>query len=406
MSDARAVPRWVLGVFLVGLALSITLSQAALALLVVFWLARLRDPRARAALTLPLGAPFLAFVGATLLSALSSGDALGSLAGSKALLLVLVFFALVNTLRDTEDAERFAGRFLLLMAGVSLLGVVQVWLCPEHPWSAPILARWTRRCHRAHGFYSIYMTLAGVLTVTLLATMPRLFARPPARRWWIRPAWAACGLGLLFTYTRGAWLAVVAGAALLAVLVRRVWVLAAIAVVVLALVALSAASGTLAERVKSLGDLSDATLRERLYMWQSGLRMVRDHPLTGVGPGRVKAVYPNYALPEAGKKATSHLHNAALQILAERGVLGLAAWLWIWAAFFARGVALLRRLGPEEEAARGLVAGSLAAIAGFLVSGLTEDNFGDSEVVMVAYAVMALPFVIARVRGSGLEIEH
>ena len=40
--------------------------------------------------------------------------------------------------------------------------------------------------------------------------------------------------------------------------------------------------------------------------------------------------------------------------------------------------------------------GSLAAITGFLVAGLTEYNFGDSEVVMVAWATMALPFVAAQ----------
>jgi hypothetical protein len=36
--------------------------------------------------------------------------------------------------------------------------------------------------------------------------------------------------------------------------------------------------------------------------------------------------------------------------------------------------------------------GSVAATAGFLVAGLFEYNFGDSEVVMVAYSVMALAF--------------
>jgi hypothetical protein len=45
--------------------------------------------------------------------------------------------------------------------------------------------------------------------------------------------------------------------------------------------------------------------------------------------------------------------------------------------------------------------GSLAAVAGFLVGGLTEYNFGDSEVVMVAYTVMALPFVAARAEDDG-----
>jgi hypothetical protein len=80
-------------------------------------------------------------------------------------------------------------------------------------------------------------------------------------------------------------------------------------------------------------------------------------------------------------------------MLVERGALGLAAWLWIWVAFFARAIGLLRRLPEEATSERTLVVGSLAAIVGFLVAGLSEFNFGDSEVVMVAWAVMALPWV-------------
>ncbi len=395
MSQTGTVPRWILGVFLVGLALSITLSQVALALLLVFWLFRLRHATVRASLTFPLAAPFLAFVAASLLAALLSGDVGDSLVRSKALLLILVFFALVNTLGSAEEADWFVTRFLLLMAAVSLLGVAQVWLCPEHPWSGPILARWSRKCFRAHGFYSIYMTLAGVLTLVLLATLPRLFARSPERRWWVPPAWVACGLGLLFTYTRGAWLGFVGGTAALGFLLRRLGILLPIGgVLLLALILLT--TGALQDRLRTLVNPADATLQERLYMWESGLRMVRDHPLTGVGVGQVKAVYPRYALSEAGKKAASHLHSTPLQILAERGILGLSAWLWIWVAFFVRAGRLWRRLGPDQARERGLVAGSLAAIVGFLVAGLSEFNFGDSEVVLVAYALMALPFIVER----------
>jgi O-antigen ligase len=120
--------------------------------------------------------------------------------------------------------------------------------------------------------------------------------------------------------------------------------------------------------------------------------MWRQHPVLGLGPGGVKREYRNYALPEAVKKRTGHLHNTPLQILVERGVLGLAAWVWIWAAFYAHGIRLLRRLPSEARQERALVAGSLAAIAGFLIAGLSEHNFGDSEVVLVAWALMALPW--------------
>jgi O-antigen ligase len=121
-----------------------------------------------------------------------------------------------------------------------------------------------------------------------------------------------------------------------------------------------------------------------------GLTMWRRHPVLGLGPGGVKREYESYALPEAVKKRTSHVHSTPLQILVERGVLGLAAWLWIWAAFIAKGIGLLRRRPQDAARERALVVGSLAAIVGFLVAGLSEYN---SEVVMVAWALMALPWV-------------
>ena len=76
--------------------------------------------------------------------------------------------------------------------------------------------------------------------------------------------------------------------------------------------------------------------------------------------------------------------------------LGLAAWFWIWIAFYRRAIGLLRALDPSHTRERAFVAGSISAVTGFLVAGLSEYNFGDSEVVMVAWAVMALPWAAGR----------
>ena len=103
-----------------------------------------------------------------------------------------------------------------------------------------------------------------------------------------------------------------------------------------------------------------------------------------------------YAPPEALRRHTSHLHNTPLQIAVERGLVGLALWLWIFLAFFVRAGRILRRVPPGAAADRALVAGALAAVAAFLVSGLFEYNFGDTEVLLVTLAVMALPFVVER----------
>ena len=85
-------------------------------------------------------------------------------------------------------------------------------------------------------------------------------------------------------------------------------------------------------------DPDEAGIKERVYMWRSGTAMWRERPLLGWGPGGVKREYSRYALPEAYKQRTGHVHNTPLQILVERGVLGLAAWLAIWIAFYWRAI--------------------------------------------------------------------
>ena len=63
-------------------------------------------------------------------------------------------------------------------------------------------------------------------------------------------------------------------------------------------------------------------------MARSGLRIIKDDPLTGVGPDMVIQVYPHYRDPGATRQLNPHLHNVPLQIAAERGLPALAIWLW------------------------------------------------------------------------------
>jgi O-antigen ligase len=383
-----------LAAFVAGLGLSITLAQAALALLVLSWLWGLRDPAVRATARWPLWQPVLGLSAVTVLSAVLSGHALASLAASKELLLVATLYVVADALRGPAPAGRFLFGLTLAAAVAALVGLLQVGLCPGL--NAPVASpRWLyHRCDRAHGFFSIYMTLAGVLSLVLLATLPRLVLG--RSRWWrFGLPWLLMLWALIVTYTRGAWIGFAAGVLTVAAIVRRGrWALVAGLLVLVAAGLL--APPELRHRLLSMTDPEEAGVRERVYMWRSGLVMWREHPVLGVGPGGVKREYERYALPEAFKRRTGHVHNTPLQILVERGVLGLAAWLWIWVAFFRQGIGVLRRLPDDAVQERALVVGSMAAIVGFLVGGLSEYNFGDSEVVMVAWVIMALPFVVER----------
>ena len=389
-----------LGVFVAGLGLSITVAQTALVLLSLLLLWRLRAPAVRAAARWPLWMPVAAFSAVSILSALLSSAPWASLEASKGLLLVAALYVTADALRDPPAAERFLLGLTLAAAVAAGVGLLQVGLCP--PTNAPLdEPRWLyHRCGRARGLFSIYMTLAGVLSLVLLVTLPRLLLGGAALRRLVVP-WPAMLAGLVVTYTRGAWIGFAAGLLTLAGTVRRGRRLLIAGLILLAGAAALApfvAPYELRNRVLSMADPEEAGARERIYMWKSGLAMWRERPLLGVGPGGVKREYPRYAVPEAFKRQTSHVHSTPLQILVERGALGLLAWLAIWVVFGARCIGLLRRLPAEAHHERALVAGSLSAIVGFLVAGLTEHNFGDSEVAMVAWALMALPCAIEEQR--------
>ena len=129
---------------------------------------------------------------------------------------------------------------------------------------------------------------------------------------------------------------------------------------------------------------------DRLAMAATGLKMIKAHPLLGIGPGLMERVYPAWVVDWGFREQNPHLHNNLLQIAAERGLLGLSAWLWMMAAFGILAWRILRSVGatgpggPEACAA-------LAALAGFLAMGMFEYNFSDSEVLMALLYVVSLP---------------
>ena len=378
--------------------MSITLSETALILLAIRALWRLSRGPAR--IRWPLAWPITAFVAATLLAAALSARPAESLFEARKALYVLGVWVVLDALPGADAATRALRGLLAVLAVVSLFGIGQVALCAE-PWFVsvgtavgawwPSLGRAFMKCHRAHGFYSIYMTFAGVLNIVLLATLPWLMERRPGARW-APAAWFVALVAFALTYVRGAWLGFAAGIGVLVILARRrrAVLVGGLALLTIALLLLPGVRS----RARSIADPSDPTSNERVLMWRSGMAMALDHWLTGVGPAQVKRVYPDYAAAEVAHKSRGHLHNTPIQILVERGILGFAAWLWLFAAFFVQAARVLRRVGDAET--RVVVSGAIAAVAGFLIAGLFEHNFGDTEVLLVALLMMSIVYVVER----------
>jgi hypothetical protein len=385
---------------LVALMTSITVVGVVTALLIAVVVIRLFDPVLRERERAPLAWPFLAFAVVTLLSALDSGHPGIALFESKQLLGFALFIAAVNGFRDGDSVRR-ALRWLFVVVGVvSVHAIAQTWACgsdvPLPGWAAWVLRLKLDACRtaslfRAKAFFSIYMTLGGSLLIGL-ALILGTFAVGTSKGRRLQAVTGVLAMAALaLTYVRSAWLGFGAAALVASGLTRRYVLLLGLLLVAAATLAVPS---PLQQRALSIIDPADPTARERFHFWEAGWRMVQDAPLLGLGPGGVKRHYPAYRDPAARRPATGHLHNNLVQIAAERGVLGLAAWLTIWIAFFVQAGRIYTRLPAARDDDRALVAGSLAAVAGFLVAGLFEYNFGDSEVIGLLWVVMAFPFVV------------
>jgi len=89
--------------------------------------------------------------------------------------------------------------------------------------------------------------------------------------------------------------------------------------------------------------LSDPHAYRRLDIWRSALSAFADRPVSGWGPGAFRHAFELFKFPAFNGisffgHSTVHAHSEPLQLLAETGLPGAAAYLWGFWYFFGRSV--------------------------------------------------------------------
>lgn len=228
---------------------------------------------------------------------------------------------------------------------------------------------------------------------------------------------AACGglagLGLVLSWSRGAWLAALAGAAAMGLawlgerargpadgrVLAGLWLGATGLLLALLLGATPALPTGVASRLASIAetgagggigagagggglrlpDVRDAEVTdasfatvERLAHWQAAGRMWEERPWLGQGPGHWELVYDAHRLGRWGE-ALGHAHNYYLHAAAESGLLGLAAFLGFAGAALA--LALRGALAPRGILEAALALGLVGALAATATHSLFDNLF-------------------------------
>ncbi|MDH4037048.1 MAG: O-antigen ligase family protein [Candidatus Krumholzibacteria bacterium] len=230
------------------------------------------------------------------------------------------------------------------------------------------------------------MTFAGILYQLILFTGAVALAPRFSRwRWWLAAVVAMEFTALLLTMTRGAWVALFVGAAVLCMMVRRRAAFMATALALAVALLFSFVFARDQGRTIAVTELAtrpaDRNVGTRLVLWQISWDLFLQHPVFGVGMGDYTIEADRHL---RGRKVltTVDTHNVYLHLLATRGLVGFIPFVLYFVVLLRSLARVYARAGPSSVE-RYYAAGTVAVVAAILAGALTENNVDDSEVFMV-----------------------
>lgn len=202
------------------------------------------------------------------------------------------------------------------------------------------------------------------------------------------------GGGLLASWSRGAWLGAV-GAVLVVMWMSSTRVVRIIAVVVILLILVIGATAPLIRLIppdvlnrfteiplqfgwgvsvdSEVTDANFAVL-ERMAFWFAALRMWEYAPWFGVGPANFDAVYSTFAIPR-WHMSLGHAHNIYLNVLAETGIVGFVAFIWLWGSVISLAVRSYRASRRTNRWQAALSVGVLGVVTHLAIHSLFDNLF-------------------------------
>ncbi len=413
---------------------NLTAVDLLVALVILLWLARMiAQARAISIRLPPLAFPFALFLGAALLSMTGALSLEASIKEfTKWLEMFAVYVYVANNL-NAAKAQRVLAVIFLAGMSEAAIGIYQ-FLFQWGPKGFLLFGQFIRafgtfeQPNPYAGYLALIIPVALGVVVAVFSNQYSVFSnrsRPKTEYWTLGvitenflAGLGAVSLGamlaaVVMSWSRGAWLGV--GAGLIVTIIvqsRRVFGLSIIAAFVITFIVLLSSINiiptVIADRFSGIADyfgvfdvrgvkVDDANFAivERMAHWQSAATMFAEHPVLGVGIGNYAAAYPAYSLPR-WDDPLGHAHNYYLNVAAEAGLVGLAAYLILWASAFWQSWRAVRS-SSAQSVWRGVAAGLLGMLVALSVHNGFDNLFVHGIAVQVGIGLGIVAWLRDRV---------
>ena len=307
------------------------------------------------------------------------------------------FFAAAHIFRNPKRIKQFTWCYVAALLVVILISTAKT-LGNFHD---------LQTLHRVmRPFYNDHTAYGCVIALVLPAVF--YYATGGEKNLWWRPlligAVALLVVGLFFSYSRAAWLSVLGAIGvyfLIRIGVKVRWLIVGFGLCASlffvyqsdVLYKLSKnkqdSAYDLAGQVKSISNIStDASNLERLNRWASAMRMFKERPVMGCGPGTYQFLYASYqrsyqlSVISTNAGNLGNAHSEYIGPLTEQGIPGAAAVLCIFLITFTTGVRVYRT-AADPTLSKMALAYTLCLLT-YYIHGIF-NNFLDTDKLSVPF---------------------
>jgi len=199
----------------------------------------------------------------------------------------------------------------------------------------------------------------------------------------------------LFTWSRGAWLAIIFGTLIFFMIyTRKSFRFFGILIFAIPMLPLVLPDNVI-NRFLSITNLADSSISYRIYTWKGTMNMIGKYLFGGIGYGNesFQSIYPNYAY--AGMEASAHSHSLFLQIITYMGILGIIVFAIVMILNFQKCFEYIKK--PENTTSKLYVAAAISSLVAALVMGIFDYIWYNYRVLYVFWIVIAIGCAFVRV---------
>lgn len=310
---------------------------------------------------------------------------------------MLWYFLAVQLLDDDEDIKRMIYMALVMVFFVGLHA------CYQYVTKAPMLGNWVDSTEAiTTRAYSI-MFSPNLLGSFFTLFIPLIFAvfiveKSVINKFLALMTLGISGLGLIFTLSRGAWLAAFISLLIFLLFTYKKILLPIIVFVASIVVSVPALSDRFF-RLFSSDYLDKSSQGGRIFRFQLGMERWESDPIFGLGLGRFGgAVAMNYNL------APFYMDNFYMKTLVEMGVIGLSATIILYFSLITFCVLKIRGIFDQKKQI--LLYGILSGMLGVLVHNFMENIFESQAMVSMFWVMAAIIMTQTKTNNNDIELPN